>query len=311
MERKLTIQKKLHFGDVDIVLRSRHPQTLSEDEKRGTSIIYPKSFFFNKKQKPDIVIDVEIVDTLPRIRMARRLFSSHNPQSTREWWMLGKGDGSYQYRSHLLGRHQAAIMHRDFSYATLYFSPRRDKLPPWNWADTLYNFLEIMLMHYLALHKKGIYVHASAVSDGPRGGLLFAGKSGAGKSTIARLWYGVDPKQVLNDDRMLLTKRNGAFCIHSTLWNGEFNEYLKLHLKPAPLRRLFILYHDSGNVAKRIPAFAALAQLIPAVFLPFWEKELFENTISFCQEVVSRTPCYELGFMKSEAVVNYIKHLQK
>lgn len=78
------------------------------------------------------------------------------------------------------------------------------------------------LNDFLVKNKRGTVFHSSAVSlDGD--GYLFIGKSGAGKSTHARLWkeYFKDRVTVINDDKPIIIKTANGFTVYGTPFTGK------------------------------------------------------------------------------------------
>ncbi len=67
---------------------------------------------------------------------------------------------------------------------------------------------ELLILHLLA-KGHGVEMHACGVVDPAGQGYLFAGQSGAGKTTIARLWQKVGGMTVLSDDRIILRNQEG------------------------------------------------------------------------------------------------------
>ena len=96
------------------------------------------------------------------------------------------------------------------------------------------NVLRI-IYSFLILEHDGFLLHSSGVErDGA--GIVFFGKSGSGKTTAARLSA---PYQVLSDDMIAITRRNGGFVA----WGTPFGEVDKAgrQNRSTPLRGLFLL----------------------------------------------------------------------
>src|SRR6058998_1308695 len=79
---------------------------------------------------------------------------------------------------------------------------------------------ELLLIHLLA-EGRGVEVHACGVVTPDGQGYLFVGQSGAGKTTMARLWQKAQAGTVLSDDRIILRKIDGTLWMYGTPWHGE------------------------------------------------------------------------------------------
>lgn len=199
------------------------------------------------------------------------------------------------------------LVNRNFDRVTAYLLPRKDKGRVWKTSDIIYDFLQVLLINYFALNRKGIFTHSFGVKDLNGKGLLFAGRSGAGKSTTARLWHRHSKAMVLNDDRIIVLKENGKFVIHGSPWHGNFSDYLASRIESAVLSRMFFIHHAKKNNARRISGSRAFKLLYASIFPTFWDKPKLKNIISICQELVNTVPCYTLGFAKDKRVIKFAR----
>jgi hypothetical protein len=128
---------------------------------------------------------------------------------------------------------------------------------------------ELMAVQLLGL-ERGLMFHSSSIRTTQNQGLLFAGVSGAGKSSTAKLWQESGKGTLLGDERVVVRKRSGRFWLISTAWHGKGQS-----VGPAetPLDYLFILHHAAANQAVRLKPSEAVAQLMARSFLPFWDRE--------------------------------------
>ena len=88
---------------------------------------------------------------------------------------------------------------------------------------------------------RGVLLHASAVKVGGKG-ILFSGTSGAGKSTMASLWDGLENTTVLSDDRVIVREHSGQLWAYGTPWHGSARISSP---EAVPLDRIFVLHHAS------------------------------------------------------------------
>lgn len=304
----LPIQQRLNLGGIDIVLCSRKPQTFPKDN--SFSFIHPRNFFFNKKSKPDIVVVVDVVERFPSYKSSQNLFFSYQGTGKNSWWRLQRNSSVYIYECYLLGRRQLAFISLDFRYAKVFLNSSDNGITSWSYFDLRYTFLEVLLINYLAIYKKGILLHCAAVADARKRGVVFAGASGTGKTTLAKIWFSQFKDEVLNDDRAIIVKDNKSYLLYSSIWPGVFSKYFSLSLyHPVLLKHVFFLEQGLANGLQPLTFTTALNKMLTVSFLPFWDKNLFANSLLFCEELLSRVSFSKMKFKKSPSVVYFVKSL--
>ena len=161
---------------------------------------------------------------------------------------------------------------------------------------------ELLMIHLLA-GGKGVQVHACAVIDSSGNGHLFAGQSGAGKTTMAKLWQQEEEVVILNDDRIILRNIEGRLWMYGTPWHGEAG---LAHPARAPLTRIYFLRHGQKNEIVPQRAAEALGRLFAHSFPPFYSPEALDFTLGFFAEMVTAVPCDELRFLPDKRVIEFI-----
>ncbi|MBL7069053.1 MAG: hypothetical protein ISS34_04275 [Candidatus Omnitrophica bacterium] len=302
---------KLKIADIITKMQSDFALAqLSEEEKKLEVTERFDNFFYNQERKEEISINVEIVDRLPQIKKTKLSFVTYHPEDGSEnWRLLQKGD-TYIYKSPLEDKRQLMLVNKTFDKVTAYLLPKKDKGRVWGSTDIIYDFLQVLMINYLAQRSAGIFTHSIGVKDIDGKGLLFAGKSGAGKTTTAKLWHNQSRAMVLNDDRIIVRKRNGGFFIHGCPWHGEFSDYLNSRIEAAPLKKIFFIHHAPKNTARRISVKTAFKLLYPALFPPFWDKGCLENVVSFSQDLIENVPCYSLGFVNDKKMIEFVRKIE-
>lgn len=295
---------KLKIADIIILMQSDFPlEQLSEEEQRSQIPERFKNFFYKDRQNPDIRIKVNIIEKLLQIDNLKPLFTTYHFQDGSENWRLLKKDSTYIYKSPLQYKRQLMLVNKTFDRVTAYLLPKKDKGWVWNITDIIYDFLQVLLINYLAQRNTGIFIHAIGVKDLDGKGLLFAGKSGCGKTTTAKLWHKYSKAMVLNDDRIIVRKLNSKFFIYGSPWHGEFSDYLASRIESAPLRKVFFIHHAPCNTVREVSPKQAFNLLYPALFPTFWNKEYLENIVSFSQDLINNVSCYSLGFVNDKKVI--------
>lgn len=304
------VEIKLKIADIVIKMLSEFKLIqISAEEQRFQSCERFKSFLYSGRKRPDILINVKIVKKLPYVRNATTLFVTRCRGERDERWHFLKNSGGYIFRCPLEDKKQVIFVNKNFDRATAYLLPKPNMGYVWDFLDIIYDFLQILLINYLAKRKVGIFVHAVAIKDRDGKGFIFAGESGAGKSTIAQIWHNQSKATVLSDDRIIVKNQNGSFLIYGTPWHGSFDDYLASRIEPAILSKLFFIYHSLKNTARPVPPQGAFKLLYPTIIPTFWSKAYLENIISFCQDLTRKAPCFNMGFAKNKKVIDFVRNI--
>jgi hypothetical protein len=163
---------------------------------------------------------------------------------------------------------------------------------------------ELLMVHRLT-RVGGIELHGCGVVDAERGGYLFLGHSGAGKSTMMRLWKSLRNVKVLSDDRIVLRERDGEIWMYGTPWHGEpgLDDQGK-----SRINGIFVLEHGSANELTPLSPRDAVAELFARSFVPFYDREYLTAPLKFLHEVTELLPCFRYHFVPDasalEKVVN-------
>lgn len=227
---------------------------------------------------------------IPETELKKRIFNSGST------WGFYRNNGKYILEAFS----KTLILEPDFKSGNIYIRERKGKQKveyPLN-----YPIDELLVINLLA-QKRGALIHSCGVSS-KGAGLLFVGTSGAGKSTMANLWKREKGAALLSDDRIIVRKMNGRLWIYGTPWHGDAKVCLP---EKAPLEKIFFLKHAKKNIVKKIEPLDAASRLIVCSFPTFWDKKGMEFTLNFCSELAQNIPCYELGFLPDESVLDFIK----
>lgn len=143
----------------------------------------------------------------------------------------------------------------------------------------------------------GLLLHASSVVDEGRA-FVFAGRSGAGKTTIARLG---GARAMLNDECSALVPEAGRFDVCSTPFWGEHRPDREERVR-APLARLFFLIQDSACRRAPVPRRDALRRLLSCVFFFGGDRLLAERILDTSSRLLAATSYEELRFRPDPSV---------
>ena len=167
----------------------------------------------------------------------------------------------------------------------------------------VYPLDQILMMNYLALIG-GVLVHAAGwhMNDS---GWMFAGKSGAGKSTISNLIVEQTGATFLSDDRIVVRKIGSDFLMYGTPWPGDAGYAVN---ESVPLKGIFFLSKGAQNDIKRLTISDAIARLMPVVSIPWYDREKVALMMDFCDALMGCIPMYELTFVPDTAAVDMLVH---
>lgn len=179
----------------------------------------------------------------------------------------------------------------------------------WRLTDVIYGFLQVLMIYYLAQKRCGAIFHSAGLHDGKKG-FLFAGLSGAGKSTTSRIWDKMPDVNILNDDRVIVRKIDNGFYMYPTPWHGDYSEYLDDKMpKRATLSKLFYIYHRKTNLAERVNYIEGFNQFFKTLFLSFWDKDCVKFAFDFLVDILAQKPCYKFGFKNNSRIISYIRNM--
>lgn len=152
----------------------------------------------------------------------------------------------------------------------------------------------------------GMLSHAAGVIYEGKG-YLFTGNGGAGKTTTARLWQALPGSRVVNDDKVILRKVAGEFRLYGTPWHGEGGMALP---EWAPLEKVFILKKAKSNTSTPLTPAEAVTGMVGRAFVPLWEREAMDFTLTFLDELSQNVDCRELHFLPDASAVDFVLNLR-
>jgi hypothetical protein len=198
---------------------------------------------------------------------------------------------------------QVAVFSEDYSKVRVYNDGERLFCRGNLEALTAFPSDQIMMSPALA-NRNACYIHASGVSlDGK--GLLFAGHSEAGKSTMVKLLR--DQAEILCDERVIVRKWPEGFRIHGNWSHGEVPI---VSPSVAPLKAICFLNKAKENRLERIESKTEAARrLLPCLAKPLETKSWWDKLLNLVDSMVEETPCYVLHFDKSGGVVELLRTL--
>jgi len=153
------------------------------------------------------------------------------------------------------------------------------------------SFLRTLISLYLPQHE-GVMLHASAVRQAGRG-YVFAGRSGAGKSTVARLLS--DIAEVLSDELVAVRRMSEGWQVFGTPFWGDFvRAGANLH---ASLQGIYLLQHAGQHYLEKLSRREALTAILQCS-LQFAEgTQVAEWMLNVVSALVRDVPIYRLHLL--------------
>lgn len=164
--------------------------------------------------------------------------------------------------------------------------------------------LDQLLAMYALSDRHGGIVHGTGVAATEDRGVIFAGRSGAGKTTLARLLQQTPQTRtwtLLSDDRVVVRRASSgdAYRVFGTPWAGEAQIAANAS---APLRGIAFLEHGTDDRMAPLSASEAAARLLPVLSVPWYDKERVARLTDFCHELVQRVPAWRFEFAPTSNV---------
>lgn len=176
-----------------------------------------------------------------------------------------------------------------------------------------FNFLCKTILASFLLHHDGVVLHASSVEYKGKA-ILFAGKEGAGKSTIVKL---IPECLIFNDDFAIIRKIENDYYLYSSPFY-ETNPFPKKK-KIVLIDRIYFLKQSNTCVSAPIDRSEAMIRIIqlvlnPLSFIPstwgnfpeLYNKEIGIRMVDAARDLSITIPCFMLQFRKDRSFIEYL-----
>jgi hypothetical protein len=170
-------------------------------------------------------------------------------------------------------------------------------------VDPLEYPLDEVLVAHLLGRGRGVEIHGCGLVDRDGRAYLFAGQSGAGKTTTARLWEHEDVS-VLSDDRIIVREVGSEMHMFGSPWHGEAE---LASPASAPLAGVYLLTQADESRVREIPAAEAVARLFACGFPPFHDAKALAFTIEFLDRLAAKVPVRELRFTRDQSAIDVVR----
>ena len=171
-------------------------------------------------------------------------------------------------------------------YVVRYASPPHDPVVALQSELTAFSFA-------LAARGLGLIAHSCAfvLPDGP--GVLCPGRSGAGKTTLARLLRDNAPAiDLLTDDRAIVTLEDRL-----TLWGSPWPGAARVAGSgSAPLSTVMFIRHGNTVALRSVKPRDAFRRIVSSLSMPLWEPARCGRALELVDAIVSNTVLVEATY---------------
>lgn len=269
---------------------------------------YPLFVSSGLESQADVQLSVFADTDYPPVDPGTEIFAArHVPEQPEPSWSLHRqADGRWalvvNVDSASAFRQRVALLEPDLSRGDLILYPAELPSP----SFPLMAPLDRVLVLNLLARRRGIILHACGVDDGGQG-IVFAGPSDAGKTTLARLWNRVPGARVLGDEALVLREVGGEYRVYGTPWPGEAG---LADPGGVPLRRVFFVQHADRNGVRALdPSLKVRKLLAQTVLLPY-DREASERIIDSCISIAEAVPAAGLGFVPDDTIADFLRGIE-
>jgi len=240
---------------------------------------------------------------MDRLRLGREVYR-------RPPWAIYSEAGTWAYLRISARRedprvHQVALFNAGHTRGKIYTPWPSGFLRGGLHALTLMSTDQILLARLLA-DRQGCILHsAAAILEGK--GFLFAGHSGAGKSTTANMLAG--NAEILCDDRNIVRRWPSGFRVYGTWSHGDVPS---VSAASAPLRAILFLRQASENrLVRLVECREILGRLLGCLVRPLVTADWWEKNLSLVGTMAREIPCYEMQFDGTGQIVPHLERLAR
>ena len=158
--------------------------------------------------------------------------------------------------------------------------------------------LDGLILYFLTSLKGDIMIHGSGVTcDGK--GWVFTGKSGSGKTTMARI-FDRSGDRVVHDDRLILVKEGARWKMHST------PVYRNDEPRSAEVDHLWIISHGKSNISTPLAGAEAAGLILANCIQQNWDREASARLMASVADLAASVKVSRLAFLPDSRVRDYL-----
>lgn len=148
-------------------------------------------------------------------------------------------------------------------------------------------------------------LHASVI-DWQGRGVLFSAPSGTGKSTQAELWRQHAGAEILNGDRAMIRREEGAYRVYGSPYAGTSGIYTN---RSAPVRAIVVLSQGPENRLERLKPAAAFSRIYSESTVPSWNAAFVDRFSTLLVDLIEKVPVYHLSCRPDAGAVQVLRRM--
>ena len=148
----------------------------------------------------------------------------------------------------------------------------------------------------LLISYKGFLIHAAGIIHN-NNGYVFTGRSGSGKSTVAKL-SNTEDFTILSDELVFVKKVEDKYRVFGTPFIGEIEKCKDAN---AELKGIFILKKDKILKFQKITGSYAVLKLLSTVIFCSNNPVITQMLFTTVCDLLEKVPCYEMYFPKNKS----------
>lgn len=277
-----------------------------DEREDHTCLAWPLSpfdfFLAPSAAPPDIDFQIRVVKQLPAFPEGRLVFDACHGL-----WKLYESTTGYLLETadtQSLEPRSRAVISPDFSHVEVWLCSRptpRGAHTGWMPMHVFNPIVEACFLTKLA-REGGLLLHSAGILT-EHGGWVFTGASGAGKSTLSDL-FAARGRRILSDERVIIRKVADEWVAYGTPWVGS-GRHANNH--QGPLTGIYCISHgERAHALRPISPRDFTLFVLRQCFLPHWDREAMDRTLASLGELVERIGYFDLAFVKSPDIVDYL-----
>ncbi len=159
--------------------------------------------------------------------------------------------------------------------------------------------LDGLLLYFLFSRAGDIMIHGSGVSCHGHG-WVFTGRSGSGKTTMARIFDAAGDR-VIHDDRLVLRREGRRWIMHNT------PVYRNDEPRSVPLDHIWLIRHGSANVSEPVAGAEAVAMILANCIQQNWDREAAARLAAAADDLAASVKVSRLSFLPDGTVREYLR----
>ncbi len=153
-----------------------------------------------------------------------------------------------------------------------------------------FRFINMFSIENVLLESGGIMLH-SVVMEHKGQAILLTAPSGTGKTTHSNIWNKLYDIKILNGDKALIQKKNGAYHAYGSPYAGSSGLYLN---EGAPIAAIAVLRQAKANKITPLSPFSAYSALYSECTVNNWSERYISLASDVISDMISSIPIYKL-----------------